>query len=291
MIDVFFCTNRINHAIALDGAMAGVRRPALILHEPWRFGTERRRQVRYLRIGIWSLRLVQLLVLLGWVDTLCVPHHRFNRRVLWCLERARQVAYLDDGLDTHRPVPNNFDLERISGRPTYFTFDEFQRLPAWLDRFVIQRGVALKALADLPPTLPLLPLVGIRHVFVESPGLAPARWIRDLRLVPEEVLVVRHPVVAKRSAIPDGCRVVEGQHHNLEASLMSPSTGIDVYFGETLALVFAAYVGLPREVRVWAQLRPPARDRLPGLCWDHASPWGDDLLMLSNDPPAATTTG
>ncbi len=280
MIDIFFCTNRVNYAIALDGVGAGRSRPALIFIEPWRFDPRPRSGVRHLRIGIWAYRLLRALVRLRVVATLHLPHHRFNRRVLWCLDHVPRVDYLDDGLDTLRQRPSNFDLNLIKGRPKYHTFVEYLNVPTWLQDFELQRCMSIRGLAGLDASLPRLPLDKVTHLFIESPGLEPSRWIEALGLSLSDVLVVRHPVPSKRATLPPDCPFIEGAGHDLEATLLT-CRGLTIYCGETLVLVFAAMTECARFNRVLAQMRQPSRARLAGLSWRDGGAWGDDLLELA----------
>jgi hypothetical protein len=216
-------------------------------------------------IGIWSLRLLRWLAALGWIHTLYIPHHRFNRRVALARRQVRQVAYLDDGLDTRRRVPRNFDLQASGPRSPYHTFAEYTVLPDWLAAFDVRRDTPLLQLATAA-RLPALSLDDVDHVLIESPGLRAQEIITGLRLDVRRTLVVRHPVAAKRGALPDGCRVAEGQGHSLEASMLG-SRDRAFYFGETMALVFAVSSDVARHNRVYAQLDDAQRDNLVGLRW------------------------
>jgi hypothetical protein len=268
MIDVLVCTNLVNYTVALHGMQPGRRRPALLIHEPWRFVARPLPRVHTFALGLWSLRLLRALVALRLVHTLYLPHDRFNWRVAWARAHVPRLAYLDDGLDTHRRTPRNFDLPvppRRGGRPAYLSFNECQRLPDWLAAFDVWRCAPLTALAG-SSGLPLLPLDGIDVLLVESPGLQPAQVIGGLGLSPARVLVIRHPVPAKRGRLPGSCRRIEGGGHDLEASLLQ-ARGLTLVFGETMALVFAALSGVAHHNRVLAQLTPAQRDNLPGLRW------------------------
>ena len=207
------------------------------------------------------------------IHTLHIPHHRFNRRVALARRHARAVAYLDDGLDTRRRAPRNFDLDTVVGRPRYHTFAEYAALPPWLERFDVRCDTPLLQLARTAG-LPPLPLDGVDHVLIESPGLRAQELITGLQLEPQRTLVVRHPVAAKRGVLPDGCRVAEGHGHGLEASLLA-SRDRSFYFGETMALVFAVATDVIRSNRVHAQLDDSQRDNLVGLHWEPVVVGGD----------------
>jgi len=167
-------------------------------------------------------------------------------------------------------------------------------LPEWLSRFDVRRETSLLRLADTNTNTntdadtaarPPLPLDGVEHVLVESPGLRALDLFNGLVLDPARTLVVRHPVASKRGELPAGCRAVDGQGHNLEASMLG-SRGRAFYFGETMALVFAALSEVARHNRVYAQLSDAQRDNLPGLRWlqpDAAQARVDGLRAVALD--------
>jgi hypothetical protein len=262
VLDVLICTNLVNYAVVVHGVRPGRERPALILYEPWRFAARAMPRVAHRSIGIWTLRALRLLVALRLVHTLYLPHDRFNWRVGWCRDHARHVAYLDDGLDTHRRVPVNFSLDRTRPAP-YYTFDEFVDLPPWLDPFEVRRAGSVAVLAEIAGRPPLV-FEHETHVFVESPGLDVTGLIASLAIPDGHVLVVRHPVPAKRAGLSASCREVEGNTCSIEATLLS-TRGVHWYFGETMALVFALSAASQRGHHVFAQLRPAQRDNLIGL--------------------------
>lgn len=291
MIDIVVCTNAVNLCMAWAGARPGHGRPVLLLYEPWRIRLPRQRHGRApvwaLAIGIWSLRLALGLARLGLVHTLYLPHDRFNQRMARTRQRAQQVVYLDDGLDTHRQVPRNMALPprpcRDGSPPGYLSFHEFDRPAPWLRDFDLRRCASLALLAGSDRTR-WLDLTGIAHLLVESPGLDVAAVLHRLALPPRTVLVLRHPVPDKRADVPAGYRTAEGADHDLEATLLH-AEGLTLYFGETLSLLFASYMGVAARNTVLAQLSPAQRANLPQLRWlpaaSHDRGELPDLLQLA----------
>lgn len=273
MIDIVVCTNAVNLCMAWAGAQPGRARPVLLLYEPWRIRLPRQRHgcapVWAVAIGIWSLRLALGLARLGLVHTLYLPHDRFNHRMARTRQRARRVVYLDDGLDTHRQVPRHMALPpqpcRDGAPPGYLSFHEVDRPAPWLAGFDLRRCASLAQLAGTDRAR-WLDLTGIAHLLVESPGLDVAAVLARLALPPRTVLVLRHPVPDKRATVPAGYRTAEGADHDLEGSLLR-AEGLTLYFGETLSLVFARYMGVTARNTVLAQLSPAQRANLPQLHW------------------------
>lgn len=263
MIDVFVCTNLVNYTVALKGPAAVRPRRALVLYEPWRFRCQPVARAWHWPIHIWSLRALKWLSRLGLVHTLYIPHERFNKRVAAAARGARCVAYLDDGLDTLRREPRNFGPATGTDKADYFTFADYASLPAWLDRFRLRPVARLRQLAETSGREPMA-LEGIEHVFFESPGLQPGAVIEGLGLDPQKVLVVRHPVPAKRGALPAACHTVEGAAFNAEATLLA-SQGRTFYFGETMVLVFALHTEASARNTILAQLDEGQRANLSAL--------------------------
>ena len=278
MIDVFVCTNRVNYTVALHGVLHHPHRDparrALLFYEPWRLRPLPGPRVSAWPINIWTMRILRTLVALGRVQTMFVPHDALNRRANWSREHVPQVEYLDDGLDTHRRVPQHLALPRVGARRRYHTFRDFADLPAWLEAFDVQRHATLEQMAQSWDR-PALSFDGAEHVLVESPGLDVAGVVAGLDLPPDRTLVVRHPVPHKQGLLPADCRVVDGAEGNLEAALLA-SAGRSFYMGETLALVFAGATPVAQRNRVLSLQRLAEGDAaLAGLRWDPEAgpPW------------------
>jgi hypothetical protein len=259
-MDLFVCTNEVNQTIALAGELAQRPRRALVLFDPVRCNRQTLPKVWQLPFSPWADRLVRLMGRLRLIDTAYIPHHRLHGRLKRELRRARTLAYLDDGLDTLRHKPQNFDLDGLAARSIYLTFNEYRRLPDWLSTLDVRRVCSLRELTSAGRK-PTLGLDGMDHLFVESPGLDAGAVIAALGLNAARVVCVRHPVPHKRGSLPPLCRSVEGRDHDLEATLMHCS-GISMYFGSTMALVVALLTGAAVRNRVYVQLDDVQRDNL-----------------------------
>ncbi|HSB24452.1 MAG TPA: hypothetical protein VLE94_15235, partial [Burkholderiaceae bacterium] len=215
--------------------------------------------------GPWSDRLVRALGRLRMLGTAYIPHQRINPRLMREVRRARRIAYLDDGLDTLRRVPHNFDIPGAAAGATmprvpYLTFHEHRSLPLWLDAFDLQRVCSIRELAN-GRRGPAIDPRGVEHLFVESPGLDVGEVIAALGIDPERALCVRHPVPHKRGPLPPRCRAVDGRGHALEATVLA-ARSMNLYFGSTMALVFALLTGAARHNRVYVQLDDAQRENL-----------------------------
>jgi len=251
MIDIFVCTNEVNYTVAL-GELRRRPRPSLLVFDPFRCDTRPARATWQMALGPWADRIARNLGRLGLLRTAHVPHLRFRPRLLREVQRARCVAYLDDGLDTLRRQPQNIDLTALPAqRADFLTFHEYSELPAWLRAFEVRKVCSLRELAHAGRRP--IDLAGIDHLFVESPGLDAGELIAALGIDPKRALCVRHPVPHKRGTLPAQCASVEGRGHDLEATLLT-ARGIDLYFGSTMAAVFALVTQASTDNRIHVQL-------------------------------------
>ena len=254
MFDLFVCTNEVNHTVVLAGELQLRPRRALVLYDPVRCDRRRATRAWQLPFGPWVDRLIRLLGRLRLLRTAYVPHQRVNPRLMREVRRARAIAYIDDGLDTLRRQPLNFDLDALPlRRCDYLTFAEYSAFPPWLEAAFAPKPVCSLRELNAGGRKPLLDLQGIEHLFVESPGLDAGALIAALQIDPARALCVRHPVPHKRGSLPAQCRSVEGRTHDLDATLAS-SSGRSLYFGATMSLVVAVLTGVARHNRVHVQL-------------------------------------
>ena len=262
-MDLFVCTNAINYTVAVSGVLAVRPRPAILLYETRRFAVRPQPGLRQWKLSVQTLRLLRLLSLVRPFDTVHVPHHKLSRRLDPVLARAARVEYLDDGLDTLRQQPRNFDLARLQPGDRYHTFREYPALPAWLDRLDVQHDCSLGAVLQTA-LQPRQDLSAYRHVFIESPGLNPQALCQALALDPAQVLVIRHPIAFKRGPLPEGCAAIVGNTLDSEGSLLA-TRGKDIYCGETMAFFLLLYAGAARQHRLWLQMGEAQWQGLSGL--------------------------
>lgn len=270
MFDLFVCTNPVNLTIAVCGVLPSEvsrGRRAWLLYDQNRMAKPLCKEMRaqVIPIRLWTLRWLKLFATAGLIDTVYLPHHRVNKRLLWIAGRARRVALMDDGLDTHRSEPRNVSLAQLPSEGDYYTFKECNALPGWLGALTVHRVCSMMQLADATRNASETP-TWVRHILFDSPGLSVARVVRERGLGPSDTLIIQHPVVEKRSPIPDGFRSVAGASINCEAELLQVRN-TDLYFGETLLLYFAVAFSHASN-RLHAQLTEAQRENLVGLAFD-----------------------
>ena len=264
MIDVFVCLNDVNFAVTI-GELRRRPRIAVVLYDPVRSDSQPRLGTIQ-RPFYEGIRLVRRLNRLRLLRTVYLPHHRINKLLAPELPGARSIAYLDDGLDTLRHQPRNFDLDAppsvlpvSHAASAYLTFLEYERLPGWLERFDVRRVCNISKISN--GRKPPIDLGGVEHLFVESPGLDVDNLVGCLGLDAARCMYVRHPVPTKRSEREAPCRSVDGRAFDLEATILA-ARGVHLYFGLTMPLVFAILQGATRSNSIYAQLTQEQRDSL-----------------------------
>lgn len=250
--DFVICTNAINYSIALSLLESGD------LQNPWILVDARRCDIAPVkgalqwRLSITRWRLLNILLKIpGVLDVgrVHVPHQRLNRRASSLLARATHIDYIDDGLDTRRITPKNFDIGSVRKGSRYFTFREYQEFPDWMKGFEIHRVCSLRAVRDGGSDQDLS-LAGTEHVFIESPGCEIDDIVRELGILPSSVMVVRHPSPVKRKELTGDYRSVEGRDLALER-VLEQATGKSIYFGETMSFFISMAHGVHRRNRIY----------------------------------------
>jgi hypothetical protein len=191
------------------------------------------------------------------------PHHRLNHRANELIRRAQSVAFLDDGLDTRRVVPRNFDRHLLTGVENYYTFSEYSDFPPWMSEFKICQVATLKS-ACSPIVAGPVPADDFDHLIIESPGCAIEPIVQAIGADPRRVLVIRHPSPQKQQAIPDGYPVIDGRSIGTD-EFIARQEGKNLYFGETMSFFIALAMKVDLKNTVFLVLPDDRRSGLWGL--------------------------
>ena len=250
--DFVICTNAINYSVALSLLEAGYLQNPWILVDTRRCDIVAVPDVLQWRLSITRWRILNILLSIPGilrVGRVCVPHHRLNRRANSLISRASNVDYIDDGLDTRRVVPKNFGATAFREGSRYFTFKDYEDFPEWMKDLEIHRVSSLSDIRD-SGTDHDLSLVGLDHVFIESPGCEIDEIVHELGISPSSVLVVRHPSAVKRKQLLGSYRCVEGRDLALERVLEN-ARDKSIYFGETMSFFISMAHGVHLRNRVY----------------------------------------
>jgi hypothetical protein len=264
--DFLICTNAINYAVALALIDAGVVSRPWILVDFKRCDVVPRPGVRQWGLSVSRWRWIGLFLKLPGlvkVGRVYVPHHRLNHRAGELMERARSVAFLDDGLDTRRLVPKNFDLRLLAGGEKYYTFKEYSDFPPWMSGFDIRKIAPLESTCR-PGVTDSISAEHFDHVIVESPGCDIESTYQAIGGDRSRVLVVRHPSPEKRQPISDAYMTVDGRSLGTD-DFVARQDGKKIYFGETMSFFIAVARKVHQRNSVYLVLPDDRRSGLWGL--------------------------
>lgn len=239
MFALFICYNPISYHIAQRVIRRNNVPRAIVLWDAKRFPRPSGTVGWHLTMGARSHQVIHALSSMGCVSRVYVPHMRVTiRRLQLALSHVAEVHYLDDGLDTLRRIPKNFDVDSLVVGRSYYTFQEYELLPEWLSQLNVCK---LGHLADLQlHDRSGMPFPSGAHVLIESPGVQVTSLVDKLLCDGVKPILVRHPASAKRTMI-DARKVQLWQGSgNLDADIKR-TEGAHFYIGETMSLVMAMH--------------------------------------------------
>lgn len=227
-MDIYICYNAISYSIAHALATRGL---SLILYDDVRLVKKPSLHALQMGFGASAYRLLKQLIAFRAVGVAYLPHHIHPPMVQQAAAAARAVHYLDDGLDTLRNHPKNFNLENYGPDSTLYTFFEYEELGDWLAGRDVQRVASFRSYPDFE--LMRTKLINVRGatVVVESAGLSHV----DLGRLGPDAIVFGHPNPQKDH--PARAGLVLTEKFNVERSLCAEPAR-RVFIGESIALIY-----------------------------------------------------
>lgn len=201
--------------------------------------------VKYIKINRLVIMFFALLSLMGMVDKLFMPHHMFGQIGNIIRIFAKEVHYIDDGMDTLRDRPKNFDLSKYDENSIYYTFKEYKYFGKWLQNKKIEQIASIKDLIEDKPAYEIND--GI--LVVESPGLN----VEIIEQDSKKMYLFQHPSSSKQIKWKRYFTKVDSSNYSVENTILQMKKG-EVYIGETMSLVISIYCGLSDEVNIICQL-------------------------------------
>lgn len=264
--DVFVCANRINYIITISVlASCDVSRPLILL--------DKRRCLQDKRVVAqhWDIskgiarRIFSFLAKVGIIKirNYYIPHHRLHFRLDGLRALATEVRYIDDGLDTRRYIPKNFDLSQLVVGSKYFTFEDYEKFPTWMNSLAIVRVALLDICANSLDYI-FKDFERFKYIFVESPGCDVDKVVEKMNINMREVLVIRHPSAVKRKLLFRQYRLFDGNKMNTDA-IIKNIVGKKIFFGETISFYIAIAAGVSMRNSVFFCLGGADMNSLVGL--------------------------
>lgn len=230
-MDIYICYNAISYSIAHALARRGL---SLIIYDDVRLITKPTHHALQMGFSAKAYRLLDMLIRFRSVGVVYLPHHIHPPPVLQAAAAARAVHYLDDGLDTLRDSPRNFNLDNYAPDSALYTFFEYRRLGAWLEGRKVSRVASFRDYPDFE--LMRTKLINVRGatVVIESAGLSRV----DLGRLGPDAIIFGHPNPQKNH--PHRAARVLTEKFNVERSLCAEPAR-RVFVGESIALVYLLY--------------------------------------------------
>lgn len=203
------------------------------------------KNVKYIKINRWVIIYFALLSLIGKVDKLFIPHHILGRIGNLIKVFTNEVHYLDDGMDTLRDKPKNFDLTKYDENSIYYTFKEYRYFGKWLDGKKIEQIASIKDLIEDKPAYK----IENGLLVVESPGIKK----NEIELSKKEIYLFRHPSPFKQIRWKRDFTRIDSSIYSVENTILNMKSG-EVYIGETMSLVICIYNGISHDLKIVCQL-------------------------------------
>ncbi len=201
--------------------------------------------VKYIKINRLVIIIFALLSLIGKVDKLFIPHHILGRIGNIIRFFAKEVHYIDDGMDTLRNRPKNFDLSKYDENSIYYTFKEYKYFGKWLQNKKIEQVATIKDLVEDKPAYQ----IDDGFLVVESPGLS----IESIEQKNKKMYLFQHPSPLKQIKWERDFELIDSKKYSVENTILNMTKG-EIYIGETMSLIISIYCGLSNDVKIVCQL-------------------------------------
>lgn len=244
---IFVCYNAVSYSIAHALAKGGF---SIIIYDQFRIIKKPTIHAYQIGFGPAADRLLERLISFKLVNTVYLPHHINPPMVKAATQAARFVNYIDDGLDTLRNAPKNFNLDSYSPDSALYTFFEYEKLGRWLEGRKVSRVASFRDFPDYEFMRSKLISVAGATVVIESAGLTNV----DLGELGPTAMIFGHPNPAKNN--PRRARFVIKEKFNLEKSL-SREPAKRIFVGESISLIYLLHFDPFPQTEIYVYLEDP----------------------------------
>ena len=248
-MNVFISLNKISFTVLQSYILQNNFETFIVLYDKRRINLDdiniNNNNVKYIKINRLVIISFALLSSIGKVDKLFIPHHILGRIGNIIRIFAKEVHYIDDGMDTLRDKPKNFDLSKYDESSLYYTFKEYKYFGKWLQNKKIEQIASIKDLIEDKPAYKIDDGV----LVVESPGLS----IESIEQRNKKMYLFQHPSPLKQIKWKRDFMKLDSSAYSVENTILQMKKG-EVYIGETMSLVISIYCGLSDDVKMVCQL-------------------------------------
>lgn len=220
---IFFCQNRISYVIALKVAKS---KSVLIIANKDRISKKNSFTIYYNKI------ISSIVLLLSFKKNLVViPHTKTSKILKWIALYARNLSWIDDGMDTFRDKPKNIDLSLVKEGTKYYTFQHSVPVANWINSM---QKIEICPLAEIcQHEKPTLNLKNYHSLVIESTGIDANDFVER-----NDVFYIKHGNPTKN-------QILTNQHvKNFEigSNINVENTALhfqgNIFIGETMVLIY-----------------------------------------------------
>lgn len=159
-----------------------------------------------------------------------LPHAKGGRILRKIAISSKKISFIDDGMDTFRDEPKNFEINLIRPDSNFYMYDYTVPVAAWLSSIDIVRVCGIEELLRDPK--PIIKLNNYDCLIVESPGVC----LKSLSVDEFKIFCVKHPSYVKNQDIYGNIDSASGREYSIEKTIMNFDG--DVIVGESVVLIF-----------------------------------------------------
>lgn len=239
---VFFCANHVSLAIASSLLSAAKANEIFtIVYDPKRCDPEAFPAIKKYAFAYNRVDYIRLLLKSLFVRPyeVVLPHFKWPAAKILSL-LAKQVSFIDDGLDTLRDHPRNIDLKKIIPVTIFYTFNYQIPLPKWTTSLKVHSNCLVEYMAA--SSRKTLNFNNFDNVVIESPGVE--CYLNKILDTPKNILLVRHSNPNKRINFKLKVDEISGSDYALERSLTNFEGSVIV--GESMVAVYLMMIKEPK---------------------------------------------
>lgn len=221
---IFFCQNKISYVITLK--LLKTRKILII--------ASRARIIKQNKFTIYYGRSLSLFILFLSVITripVIIPHTKTSKILKWVAIYARNLSWIDDGMDTFRDKPKNIDLSIVKGNAKYYTFQHSVPVANWVNSI---RKIEVCPLTETcQHDKPVLDLKNYHSLVIESTGIDAKDFVgRD------DIFYIKHGNSTKNQILTSQHvkNVETGSNINVENTTLNFQG--DIFIGESMVLIY-----------------------------------------------------
>jgi len=239
---VIFCANQVSLAIASSLlSVAKVNETFTIVYDskrcdPEAFPSINKYAFAYNRVDYIWLLLKSLFVR---PSEVVLPHFKWTAAKILALF-AKQVSFIDDGLDIFREHPRNIDQKKTTPVTSFYTFNYQIPLASWTTSLKVHPICPIEYMAV--SSRKTVNFNNFKTVVIESPGVE--NYINNILDIPQNTLLVRHSNPNKKINFKFKIDEISGSDYALERSLTNFEGNVIV--GESMVAVYLMMIKEPK---------------------------------------------